>query len=103
MGRKESKAQMTLTVGDKVKVNIVEIPEEHRQCEVGEITKMYMKFRATPELRDISITVMFDENYVRKQFRYGGGFSSLSFNSKDINNPDVKYPVYIERINDRKK
>jgi hypothetical protein len=55
------------TVGMRVRVNLDAIPEEHRQCEVGEIIKVQIHHARSPMHRRISYTVLFDEPYIKPE------------------------------------
>ncbi len=69
---------MTFQVGDRVEVDLKEVPENERNCIVGTITKIWLKFARTPKFRRKMITVHFDENYIKKGDQLCGGIDDIS-------------------------
>jgi len=78
--------EVKFQVGQRVEMDLPEIPIEERDVTTGIIIKIYTKFFASPELRRVFYLVRFDNrsNYVKKEFRYCGGFTELAVEAGDL-------------------
>ncbi len=63
--------EVLFTVGQRVHVELPEVPKEQRDITTGIIIRINTHFHATPEHRSIWYTVRFDNkgNYVKKKFQ----------------------------------
>lgn len=52
-------------VGQRVRVDLVDIPKKDRQCEVGVVMAVTTRFARTPELRQVRYHVRFDRPYIK--------------------------------------
>jgi hypothetical protein len=59
--------EIKFQVGQRVHVELKEIPEKERNVTVGTITKIDVMFPRTPKMRKIFYTIRFDENYIKKE------------------------------------
>ena len=67
--------EVLFKVGQRVHVELPEVPIEQRDVTTGIISAINTRFPTTPKMRKIRITVRFDGkgNYVKKEFRVWGG------------------------------
>lgn len=69
--------EVKFNLGQRVEVDLEEIPVEHRDTTTGTIVGMRADFPSTKELRKIRYKVRFDNkgNYVKKDCQFYGGIS----------------------------
>ena len=62
-------------VGERVHVELPQVPVEQRETTTGIIVKIDTMFPTTPEHRKIRYTIRFDGkgNYIKKEYRMAGG------------------------------
>lgn len=65
MELKDFSNEVKFQVGQRVSVDLKEIPKEERNCETGVIKTIYTKFLRTPKMRTIMYQVVFDESYIK--------------------------------------
>ena len=70
---KDFSKEVRFKVGQRVHIDLPEIPKEQRDITTGVIVKIDTHFPSTPKHRLIKCTVRLDGNYVKKEFRVAGG------------------------------
>lgn len=55
-------------VGQRVRVDIPEIPKNERQCDTGIISGIRTRFVRTPEARQVWYVVTFDRPYIKPEY-----------------------------------
>jgi len=71
-----------MELGQKVRVDFKEVPKYERDCEVGTVIKKELRFWGT--LREaVMVTIRFDPNYVKKQFRMAWGIGQIVLKEDD--------------------
>ena len=70
---KDFSKEVRFKVGQRVDMDLPDIPKEKRDVTTGTIVKIDTHFPSTPEHRFIKCTVRLDGNYVKKEFRMAGG------------------------------
>lgn len=53
-------------VGQRARVNLREIPKAERQCEVGVVTNIQLRFPGS-EMQEFRYTVRFDKPYIKPE------------------------------------
>ena len=72
-----------INLGDRVSVELEEIPEHERQCTTGEVIGLSVRFPATPKFRRERVKIRFDKNYVKGEFRFSSGINELTMDRDD--------------------
>ena len=62
---KDFSNEVKFQVGQRVYVDLKEIPKKERNCETGVVKTIYTKFLRTSKLRTIMYQVAFDEPYIK--------------------------------------
>ena len=62
---------MSINLKDRIRVDFIEIPKEQRLCDVGTVVAIALRFPDT-KFEKTMITIRFDENYVKEEFRFSG-------------------------------
>lgn len=72
-------SEVKLQVGQRVEIDLPEVPVEERDVTTGIIVGISVRFPTTPKLRYISYEVRFDRkgNYIKKEYRLVGGLGFL--------------------------
>jgi len=60
---------MSFVIGQRVRVNLKEIPEAERNCDVGQIVGINLFHKNTP-IERVNYLVSFDAPYLKKEFVY---------------------------------
>ena len=71
-------------VGQRVRVDIPEIPPEQTNCKTGVVTGIKTRFPKSPELRQHSYTVRFDEYVIIPEFIMFGQIHQLSVSAEQL-------------------
>lgn len=74
---KDFSDEVLFKVGQRVHLELPEIPKEQRDVTTGILIKVNTMFPLTPKHRHIRCTIRFDGkgNYVKKEYRLMGGIS----------------------------
>ncbi|KKL69435.1 hypothetical protein LCGC14_2115010 [marine sediment metagenome] len=69
--------EVLFKLGQRVHLDLPDIPKEQRDVTTGIIVKMDTHFPGSPEHRKIRVTIRIDRkgNYIKKEFRFAGGIS----------------------------
>ena len=70
---KDYSKEVQFKVGQRVHIDLPEIPKEQRDVTTGVIVKIDTHFPSTPKHRLIKCTIRLDGNYVKEEFRMAGG------------------------------
>jgi hypothetical protein len=71
-------------VGQRVRVDIPEIPPKETNCKTGVITGIKTRFPRTPECRWHFYTVRFDEGVIKKGCEFLGQIHELSVSAEQL-------------------
>lgn len=73
MINKDFSNEVLFRVGQRVHIELPDIPKEQRDITTGLIIKINTYFPTTPKHRSIKVTIKMDGNYVKEKFRMAGG------------------------------
>jgi len=79
--------EVLFKVGQRVHIDLPDIPIEQRDVTTGVIIKMDTHFPTTPKHRKIRVTVRIDRgNYIKEEFRVSGGIEhNFTLEQKRLN------------------
>ena len=77
-GVKEFNNEVKFLVGERVHIELKEIPIKERNITTGIIVGIDTRFMHTPELRSITYAIRMDGEYVKKQYQLFGGIGEVS-------------------------
>lgn len=77
MSRAVKPFEAPFRIGQRVQVELAEIPPKERNCSIGTIIGITTRFPATPQIRKVKYLVRFDDNYIKKNCVLRANFDEM--------------------------